>query len=201
MEWVTLKSIFTAAAITAGLGGCTALETYAPAGYKWRTVAARIKAEESIYRDCAQSKPSCPSPLMTEWQRKIKEAAGKPPKEQLDIINGFINERPYMEEEENYGRRDYWASPLEFFMNGGDCEDYAIAKYVSLRRLGFTAEQMRLHVIKHEDGNHAILSVRLGDETYFLDNIFSTPVTKESIGHYKFLQSVNDQRFVIHNLF
>jgi predicted transglutaminase-like cysteine proteinase len=51
--------------------------------------------------------------------------------------NRFLNDWRYKPDDQNYGQRDYWATPLEFLRRSGDCEDYAIAKYVTLRELGF----------------------------------------------------------------
>ena len=48
----------------------------------------------------------------------------------------------YLEDLANYGLPDYWATPLQFLDRDGDCEDYAIAKFVSLRELGFAADEL-----------------------------------------------------------
>ena len=103
----------------------------------------------------------------------IREQAGRAPLDQLDAVNRFLNNWRYKEDFANYGRRDYWASPLEFFLRSGDCEDYAIAKYVTLRELGFSAEALRLVVVQDvvRDLAHAVLAVYLDDQVYILDNL------------------------------
>jgi predicted transglutaminase-like cysteine proteinase len=72
-----------------------------------------------------------------------------------------MNRLPYNTDADLYGRPDYWASPLEFLVNGGDCEDYAIAKYVSLRMLGVPDEDMLITVgwSQEQDAHHAVLVV------------------------------------------
>ena len=62
-----------------------------------------------------------------------------------------------------YGLADFWASPLQTLANGaGDCEDYAILKYVALRELGILPDDLRLVIVqddRHEVG-HAVVAVR-----------------------------------------
>lgn len=60
-------------------------------------------------------------------------------------INNFFNEIPYYTDKEHWGQSDYWATPVEMLgTNGGDCEDYVIAKYFSLRALGIPDSKMRM---------------------------------------------------------
>jgi predicted transglutaminase-like cysteine proteinase len=72
-----------------------------------------------------------------------------------------------------YGYADYWASPLQTLGSGaGDCEDYAIVKYVALRELGFDADDLRFVVVRDDKHQveHAIVAVRDGQEWLILDN-------------------------------
>ena len=107
------------------------------------------------------------SPIQTLSVRAIAARVA-----QLSTVNGAVNRLPYIEDRANYGVDDYWAAPDEFFARGGDCEDFAIAKYVLLRRAGVAAEAMRV-VIVHDlalSAAHAILAVTLAGKTYILDN-------------------------------
>jgi len=64
---------------------------------------------------------------------------------QLNIVNQFFNRLPFISDMEQWSTTDYWATPLEFIIrHGGDCEDYTIAKYNTLKRLGFSENQLRL---------------------------------------------------------
>ena len=92
---------------------------------------------------------------------------------QVRAINEFVNRWRYKADADNYGKRDHWATPLEFLRRSGDCEDYAIAKYESLRRLGLPADPLRLVVVQDtvRDLPHAVLAVYLADEVYILDNL------------------------------
>ncbi len=93
--------------------------------------------------------------------------------EQLSKVNAYVNAVRFREDRENWGRSDYWAGPGEFFARGGDCEDYAIAKYISLRRLGYPAERLRVVVLRDQRRrqSHAILAVDHNGKTLVLDNL------------------------------
>ncbi len=87
-------------------------------------------------------------------------------------MNRWANARPYVEDQANWGVADYWETPGEFLARGGDCEDYAIAKYASLVRLGFSPDDLRIVVVNDTTLNafHAVLAVRLKGQTLLLDN-------------------------------
>jgi predicted transglutaminase-like cysteine proteinase len=70
--------------------------------------------------------------------------------EQLSVINQFFNQRVQWEDDiKIYGIKDFWATPSETLGRGsGDCEDFTIAKYASLRYLGVPAEQLRLTYVQ-----------------------------------------------------
>jgi predicted transglutaminase-like cysteine proteinase len=152
------------------------IELYAPgelAPPQWRRVLRRIGREGPTYARCATDRPACPSPRVHQWQMLVKELAGRPQREQLRSINRFANRTPYRSDRDNFGRSDYWATPLEFLAGAGDCEDYAILKYVSLRQLGFTAEQLEILVLQDVEQRvtHAVLIVAMDGKDYLLDNL------------------------------
>jgi predicted transglutaminase-like cysteine proteinase len=160
----------------------------------WQRVLQRIEVERRTYRACAAAEANCPSRGAAAWQVMIRNQAGRAPLDQLDTVNRFLNGWHYKEDPANYGRRDYWATPLEFLLRSGDCEDYAIAKYVTLRQLGFPAERLRL-VVVHDmvrDLAHAVLAVYLDDQVYILDNLIRAVLPQEEITHYVPYYSVNE---------
>jgi predicted transglutaminase-like cysteine proteinase len=161
---------------------------------QWQRVLHRIEAERSTYRACAEAADDCPSRGAAAWQAMIRDQAGRAPLDQLDTVNRFLNGWRYKEDAANYGRRDYWATPLEFFLRSGDCEDYAIAKYVTLRQLGFAAEQLRLVVAQDvvRDLAHAVLAVYLGDRVYILDNLTRAVLPQEEMAQYVPYYSINE---------
>jgi predicted transglutaminase-like cysteine proteinase len=91
---------------------------------------------------------------------------------QLDSVNRYINRHSYVSDSQLWDRDDYWADTSEFFEVGGDCEDFAIAKYAMLRALGVPAEAMQIIVGRNQITGeiHAWLAVRTTAGTIFLDN-------------------------------
>lgn len=80
---------------------------------------------------------------MMENSYNLKEA------EKLHNVNGFFNLLRFIDDIKLWGDRNYWATPIEFIgVNGGDCEDFAIAKYFTLLELGVPDEKMRITMVK-----------------------------------------------------
>lgn len=167
---------------------------------RWQAVLGRIESERPIYRACAEDPSACPSRSVMAWQAMLAGQRGADPREQLRAVNRFINRWEYRSDQEVYGQSDYWASPLEFFRNSGDCEDYAIAKYVSLRKLGFAPAQLRLVVLRDtlRDLAHAVLAVYLEGEVYILDNVTDAVLAHGRIAHYSPYYSVNEEARWVH---
>jgi len=84
------------------------------------------------------------------WQRLLEQQAGAEELEQLKAVNRFFNLRlRFREDSELWRVQDYWATPVEALWRGaGDCEDYAIAKYISLRQLGVASDKLRITYVK-----------------------------------------------------
>lgn len=91
---------------------------------------------------------------------------------ELKKIHTRINKVKYSEDFKAYNAFDYWATPEEFYEKGGDCEDYAIAKYGELLKRGVPDKDMLLiiAVMKKTRQPHALLQVTLRGKTYLLDN-------------------------------
>ena len=137
---------------------------------------------------------------LRQWKDFLGLLQGKSPMVQLAAVNRFMNDKTYIIDPVNWGTKDYWATPLQFFDKEGDCEDYAIAKFMSLRALGFDNEDMRIVVV--QDLNlripHAILIVFVGNRTLVLDNQFKQVVPQAIIHHYKPIYSLNEENWWLH---
>jgi len=137
---------------------------------------------------------------LAEWRRFIDQARGLPVREQLKAVNRYANSRDYVLDLHNYRVDDYWAVPREFLYNGGDCEDYAITKFLSLRWLGLADEDLRLVIV--QDTNlrvpHAVLAVARGAEVFILDNQVQTVMSHRDVVHYAPVFSINESRWWIH---
>ena len=84
------------------------------------------------------------------WQRLLQEQGGAEELAQLKAVNRFFNLRVrFRDDSEVWRVQDYWATPVEALWRGaGDCEDYAIAKYISLRQLGVASDKLRITYVK-----------------------------------------------------
>jgi predicted transglutaminase-like cysteine proteinase len=74
----------------------------------------------------------------------------------LGPVNVFFNRLPYIEDLPHWGVDDYWATPAEMVASdGGDCEDYAIAKYFALKELGVPIRRLRITYVEAASLNRA----------------------------------------------
>ena len=91
------------------------------------------------------------------WSDLIDGGAGLAEREQLSEVNRFFNRQlRFVDDAQTWRQQDYWATPLEALVRGaGDCEDYAIAKYFSLRRLGIASDKLRITYVKALNYNQA----------------------------------------------
>lgn len=92
--------------------------------------------------------------LLAAWNRMLDTASNATPQEKLLQVNQFFNRNVrYTEDSILWKKSDYWATPVEIMgMRAGDCEDYTIAKYLSLLQLGIANEQLRLIYVKAQIG-------------------------------------------------
>jgi predicted transglutaminase-like cysteine proteinase len=132
-----------------------------------------------------------------DWQGFLDRIRGLDRVGQLAAVNREINRVRYREDVDVWGEYDYWAAPGEFFARGGDCEDYAIAKYYSLRELGFSTAKMRVVVLQdvRRARPHAVLVVDLAGQQFMLDNLSNAVVPWETALQYKPYYAVNEEAF------
>jgi predicted transglutaminase-like cysteine proteinase len=95
----------------------------------------------------------------------------------LGPVNDFFNRVPSVEDRLVWGVEDYWATPSETLsVNGADCEDYAIAKYFTLKELGIPVARLRFVYARtwwSRDSAHLVLAYypTPGAEPLILDNL------------------------------
>lgn len=116
-----------------------------------------------------------------DFIKLIKDISNKKETEKLNIINDYVNTHiRYTSDIEAWGKIDYWATPLETFNNSsGDCEDFAIAKYFALKKLGISPTKLRLvyvqyyEPIEHKSLAHMVLSYTDNNSILILDNLIN----------------------------
>ena len=158
---------------------------------KWSGVLAKMKSWKGYFNDPSMAK----LPSKGGWKKLKAETAGLDALGKLKAVNRFFNKWPYRLDAGNYGKSDYWATPIEFLKKSGDCEDYSIAKFYALQELGFSGDTMRVVALKDRIRNigHAVLVVYLGDEVYVLDNQTNMVLSHTKYKHYVPQYSVNEQ--------
>jgi predicted transglutaminase-like cysteine proteinase len=159
---------------------------------KWRGTLQRF-ADELKSCDASQCK-------RTQWQTLIDGLRGKDLMTQLRELNSAMNDKRYITDPVNWSLPDYWATPFQFLRKNGDCEDYAISKYMALRELGVAAEDMRIVVLNDLNLRiaHAVLAVYVNGKPYILDNQISKVVPATSIRHYQPVYSINEDGWWLH---
>lgn len=165
---------------------------------QWIGALKRHAKDDLKDKDCES--PAFNSCHLRNWQRFLSGLRGKPLMEQIVAVNTYGNQKQYVLDSDNYGVSDYWATPREFLYNDGDCEDFVIFKYWSLRRLGFSPDSLRI-VVLQDNGlgiGHAILAVYLNGDALILDNQAQEVVSQKQITHYVPVYSINEKHWWMH---
>jgi predicted transglutaminase-like cysteine proteinase len=140
---------------------------------KWRDAARRIASDADILARCGSAAIECP-PGAQDLLDIIETARAHRGLARLGHANRAVNLAiRYVSDADRHGGTDAWSSPVATFASGeGDCEDYAIAKYVVLREAGIAPADLRLVVVRDlkQRDDHAVLAVRLESRWIVLDN-------------------------------
>ncbi|MDD2920341.1 transglutaminase-like cysteine peptidase [Rhodoferax sp.] len=117
------------------------------------------------------------------WRQLMGESLVLSEQEKLTKVNTFFNRRILFEDDlVVWQQNDYWATPLEFMGRGaGDCEDFSIAKYITLQMLGIGNDRLRLIYVRAKSGSMtSIAHMVLGyyseptAEPQILDNLINS---------------------------
>ncbi|MGH6752000.1 MAG: transglutaminase-like cysteine peptidase, partial [Bradyrhizobium sp.] len=140
---------------------------------KWRGIESDIAKEHTVLDRCREGAEGCPSHA-AQFLRLIKAVKTKSGRDQLDEANRAVNMAiRYVSDYAQHGEADRWSAPLASLATGrGDCEDYAIAKYVALTEAGFSRGDLQLVLVRDRAvrQDHAVLAARLDGRWLILDN-------------------------------
>jgi len=101
-----------------------------------------LSSAERMYGGEARSR-------LLAWQDLIRGSGGLSERGKMDKVNGFFNGFDFVSDESHWGVDDYWATPVEFIASGGgDCEDFALAKYFTLKAVGVSEDKLNLTYVK-----------------------------------------------------
>ncbi len=137
---------------------------------------------------------------VAQLKRQLETLKGLPLDQMASSVNSMMNAKRYVTDNRNYGQNDYWATPVEFLQRGGDCEDFAIAKYTALRALGVPENRLRVAIVQDLQKNipHAILIVYTDKGPLILDNQIKTAINATRVSHYKPIFSINQDAWWLH---
>lgn len=118
---------------------------------------------------------------LVAWEELIIQDNSQSDLEKLERVNNFFNLMEFVDDSIHWGEKDYWATPIEFLgTKGGDCEDFSIAKYFTLKAMGVDEEKLNLTYVKALNYNvhHMVLTYfsTPEDEPLVLDNL--VPIIK-----------------------
>jgi predicted transglutaminase-like cysteine proteinase len=151
---------------------------------KWRGVESGIRADNEILARCGDSNEHCPAAAQS-FLAIVAQGRALSGRARIGVINRAINLaiQP-MSDLAQWGVPDRWSAPLETFGTGrGDCEDYAIAKYVALTAAGVAVPNVKLVIVRNTtaDEDHAVVAVRLDGNWIMLDNRWLTLVEADAM--------------------
>lgn len=155
------------------LGGCILLIGLASALANW-DFGVILQNAESRYGNLGAAKQR-----IQAWEAQIKASGGSSERDKLTEVNRFFNRQiRFTDDIGLWKQNDYWATPIEMLVKGaGDCEDYSIAKYFTLRRLGIPSDKLRITYVKALNYNqaHMVLTYYAspGAEPLVLDNLIN----------------------------
>ena len=163
---------------------------------KWLGVAHKLEDERVQLALCDGDREHCASDAALKFLSIVDTGRQREGRARLGEINRAINlSIRAVDDIVQYGQIDVWSSPLATFYRGaGDCEDYAIAKYVALRMAGLAAEDLRIVVmvdtIRRE--GHAVTAARLDGHWLILDNRRLMMVEDIALRNYRPLFVIDD---------
>jgi predicted transglutaminase-like cysteine proteinase len=165
------------------------------ASAKWVDLQSRILAEQQTIDSC-RAGDACPA-AARRFLSIVELGRLNQGRARLGVINRAVNLsiRP-VSDWIQYGVGDFWSAPLATLgTQAGDCEDYAIIKYVALRESGIASDDLRLVIVldlKHQT-NHAVVAVRWDGQWLILDNRTLVMANADDLPHY-LAQFILDQR-------
>ncbi len=146
---------------------------------KWDGVEAKICADAAVLAHCDADPQHCPNAAQS-FLAIVAQGRTRSGLARIGTINRAVNLAiEPMSDMAQWGVPDRWSDPLETFTTGrGDCEDYAIAKYVALTAAGVPVQDVKLVIVRNTaaDEDHAVVAVRNDGDWIILDNRWLTMV-------------------------
>ena len=156
---------------------------------KWLSVERDVDDERLVLRMCEENRASCQSQAALEFLAIVDGGRRLEGRARLGEINRAINlNLKLMSDLALYGAEDVWSPPLATFAIGaGDCEDYAIAKFVALQEAGVSPDDLRIVILRDDlrVEDHAVVAARLDGHWLTLDNRHMVLVEDHDVRRYR----------------
>ena len=175
----------------------------------WHDTMQRASGESDVIHACLENKDQC-----ERWLRSlhviVDRSRALSHKQQLEIVNRYINQhRHYRRDRRSRDATPWgdeavftqWSTLLEFLQKGGDCEDYATAKYMILRLLGYSAEALRIVVVYDRKTReyHAVVAVNDDQGNVRLLDI-DNRIYRGKPAAYRYIYAVNENSIWDHSV-
>ena len=156
---------------------------------KWLNVGHEIADERRVLSLCEENRTSCQSQAALQFLAIVDSGRNLAGRARLGEINRAINLKLKPKSDlALYGEEDVWSPPLATFAIGaGDCEDYAIAKFVALQEAGVSPDDLRIVILRddHREEDHAVVAARLDGNWLMLDNRHMVLVEDQLVRRYR----------------
>lgn len=167
----------------------------------WTDMLTRHAEQFDGLQACLEDKAAC-TRRMRSLHVVLAKGAALPRDKQVQLVNRYVNRKRYNDDRSKIIRNEngrlsipsHWATLVEFLEKGGDCEDFATAKYLLLRHFGFGAEDMRIVVVydRSHRSHHAVLAMRLDKETTWVLDSDNRIYRKRRPPGYRYVYAVNE---------
>ena len=175
----------------------------------WYETVQRTNDELVAIEACIEDKSKCDRDmrrirLVVINGKKLQSA------QQLDLVNRYINRmRRYNDDRRTYKELEdsrllvsqQWSTLMDFMQKGGDCEDFATAKYALLKLMGFDTHDLRIVVVyeRRMGEYHALIAVRTDEDQVALLDI-DNKIYSRRPPYYRFVYSINEHSIWDHSL-
>ena len=163
--------------------------TKGPVLEKWLSVERDVDDERLVLRMCEENRASCQSQAALQFLAIVDSGRRLEGRARLGEINRAINLKLKLTSDlALYGAEDVWSPPLATLAIGaGDCEDYAIAKFVALQEAGVSPDDLRIVILRNDvrDEDHAVVAARLDGNWLMLDNRHMILVEDHDVRRYR----------------
>lgn len=168
---------------------------------KWRELETNLRVEAPLLARCRRDADRC-TPASARFTAIIEQAAKRRGRARLELVNERVNaDIRYTTDMTQWHEPDVWSVPLTTNNKGsfdtglGDCEDYAIAKYVALRAAGTPAADLRLLLVRDNfvHMGHAVLAARQDGHWLILDNRWTRLIQDSNIKDFTVLFAIEDR--------